>query len=35
MNSKVFMEGRVIRFEIQDSTFINDIKKLVEIKIAN
>ncbi len=35
INSKVYMEGRVIRFEIRDSTFINDIKRLVEIKIAN
>jgi len=35
MNSKVYMEGRVIRFEIQDNTYIHDIKKLVEIKIAN
>lgn len=35
MNSKVYMEGRVIRFEIRDNTFILDIKKLVEIKIAN
>ena len=35
MNTKVYMEGRVIRLEIYDNTFINDIKKLVEIKIAN
>ena len=35
MNTKVYMEGRVIRCEIHDKTFINDIKKLVEIKIAN
>ncbi|HSO88863.1 MAG TPA: DUF3788 family protein [Draconibacterium sp.] len=35
MISKVYMEGRVIRLEIHDNTFINDIKKLVEIKIAN
>jgi hypothetical protein len=35
MNSKVYMEGRVIRFEIHDNTYIDDIKKLVEIKIAN
>jgi hypothetical protein len=35
MNSKVYMEGRVIRLDINDSSLINDIKKLVEIKIAN
>jgi len=34
MNSKVYPEGRVIRMEIHDSTFLNDIKKLIEIKIA-
>lgn len=35
INSKVYMEGRVIRLEIHDRTLLNDIKKLVEIKIAN
>jgi hypothetical protein len=35
MNSKVYMEGRVFRCEIHDNTYIGDIKKLVEIKIAN
>jgi len=35
INSKVYVEGRVIRLEIHDGTFVNDIKKLVEIKIAN
>jgi len=35
MDSKVYMEGRVIRLEINDSTLIKYIKKLVEIKIAN
>jgi hypothetical protein len=35
MSSKVYMEGRVIRLEIHDKNFISDIKKLVEIKIAN
>lgn len=35
MNSKVYPEGRVIRLEIQDTTFLNDIMKLIEIKIAN
>jgi len=35
MNSKVYMEGRVVRLEIHDSTYLNDIKKLIEIKIAN
>ena len=34
INSKVYVEGRVIRLEIHDGTFVNDIKKLVEIKIA-
>lgn len=33
MNSKVYMEGRVIRLTINDSFLINDIKKLVEIKL--
>ena len=35
MNSKVYMEGRAVRLDIDDSSLINDIKKLVEIKIAN
>ena len=35
INSKVYVEGRVIRLEVYDGTFLNDIKKLVEIKIAN
>jgi len=35
LNSKVYVEGRVIRLEIQDTTLLNDIKKLIEIKIAN
>lgn len=35
MNSRVYMEGRVIRLDINDTSLINDIKKLVEIKIAN
>ena len=35
MKSKVYVEGRVIRLEINDNSFLNDIKKLVEIKIAN
>jgi len=34
INSKAYVEGRVIRLEIHDGTFVNDIKKLVEIKIA-
>jgi hypothetical protein len=34
INSKVYVEGRVIRLEVHDGTFVNDIKKLVEIKIA-
>ncbi len=35
LNSKVYMEGRVVRLEIHDSTMINDIKKLILIKLAN
>ncbi len=35
MKSKVYAEGRVIRLEINDNSFLSDIKKLVEIKIAN
>lgn len=35
MNSKVYMEGRVIRMEVRNSAYLADIKKLVEIKIAN
>lgn len=33
--SRVYMDGRVIRLDINDNSLINDIKKLVEIKIAN
>ena len=35
MNSKVYMEGRVIRLDVRDDSNLADIKKLVEIKIAN
>ena len=35
MSSKVYMEGRVLRLEIQDENRMEDIKKLVEIKIQN
>jgi len=35
MNSKVYVEGRVLRLEIHDDSLLKDIKKLVEIKIAN
>jgi hypothetical protein len=35
MNSKVYMEGRVIRIEVLDNSNLTDIKKLIEIKIAN
>lgn len=35
MKSKVYVEGRVISLEIIDDSFLNDIKKLVEIKIIN
>jgi hypothetical protein len=34
-NSKVYVEGRVIRIEVRDASNLTDIKKLVEIKIAN
>jgi hypothetical protein len=35
MNSKVYMEGRVLRFDIHNNLILSDLKKLVEIKIAN
>ena len=35
LNSKIYPEGRVIRMEIHDDTLLKDLKKLVEIKIAN
>lgn len=35
LNSKVYMEGRVIRLEVCDNTHIKDIKSLIKIKIAN
>lgn len=35
MNSRVYAEGRVIRMEIKDESFLEDIKKLIEIKIRN
>jgi hypothetical protein len=35
MNSKIYMEGRVIRIEVLDNSNLTDIKKLIEIKIAN
>ena len=35
MKSKVYMERRVIRIEVRDQRLLKDIKKLVEIKIAN
>ena len=34
MNSKVYPEGRVIRLEVRDHSFTNDIKKLIEYKLA-
>ena len=34
MNSKVYPEGRVIRLEINDNSFIDDVKKLVKFKLA-
>lgn len=35
LNSKVYMEGRVIRLKIHDSSVINDVRKLILIKLAN
>jgi len=35
MKSKAYVEGRVISLEIIDNLFLDDIKKLVEIKIAS
>lgn len=35
MNSKVYMEGRVIRIDVREPDLIADIKKLVLIKLAN
>jgi len=35
MNSKVYMEERVVRIDVHDKQLLPDIKKLVEIKIAN
>jgi hypothetical protein len=34
-NSKVYMEGRVIRFDLRNEILISDIKKLILVKIAN
>lgn len=34
-NAKVYAEGRGIRIEIKEGSKIEDIKKLVEIKLAN
>ena len=35
LKSTVYMEGRVVRLEINDNSYLGDIKKLVEIEIAN
>lgn len=35
MNSKVYVEGRVLSIDVLDLLYLTDIKKLVEIKIAN
>ena len=35
LNSKVYMEGRVIRLEINENSNINDIQKLILIKLSN
>jgi hypothetical protein len=34
-SARVYAEGRGIRIEVKDETFINDIKELINIKIAN
>ncbi|MDX2443351.1 MAG: DUF3788 domain-containing protein [Bacteroidales bacterium] len=34
-NAKVYAEGRGIRIDVKDDTNVPDIKKLVEIKLAN
>jgi hypothetical protein len=33
--ARVYAEGRGIRIAIKDSTLINDVKELIEIKLAN
>jgi Protein of unknown function (DUF3788) len=35
MNSKVYIEGRVLRLDFHNNLILSDIKKLIEIKIAN
>ena len=35
MKSKVYMEGRGLWIDLKDETFIDDIKKLITIKIGN
>jgi len=35
MNSKVYMEGRVVRIDMTDNKYLNDVKKLIEIKTIN
>jgi len=35
MASKVYMEGRVLRLDINDASLVEDIKPLIEIKLAN
>ena len=34
-SAKVYAEGRGIRIDIKDSSFINDIKELIDIKITH
>ena len=34
LNSKVYMEGRVLRIDLHDSFKVDDIRKLIEIKIT-
>ena len=33
--ARIYAEGRGIRISIRDSTLINDIKELIDIKLAN
>jgi len=34
-NAKVYAEGRGIRIDVKDYSILNDIKKLIEIKLSN
>lgn len=34
-NAKVYAEGRGIRIEVKDNSLVDDLKKLIDIKISN